>query len=216
MNGDPNNIVHRIRIRFTKKGDLRLLSHRDLVRAFERLFRRVGVELAMSQGFHPRPLMTFPDALPLGVAAIDEVMDLSLKESVVPDEFQALLNSKCPTGLEIKSVESLGDHQRKVKIEKSIYELPLGPNVDTQALQSKIQDFMNQQQLVVQRKDKQVELDLNETLDGLAIDDGKLRMSIRVVQQSQLQPRDILAALELDTIVHEGNPLTRTKIELIP
>ena len=68
MNGDPNNIVHRIRIRFTKKGDLRLLSHRDLVRAFERLFRRVGVELAMSQGFHPRPLMTFPDALALGIA----------------------------------------------------------------------------------------------------------------------------------------------------
>ena len=78
-----------------------------------------------------------------------------------------------------------------------------------------IQEFVATDKLVVERKQKQVELDLNETLDGLWIDDGKLRMSIRVVQQSQLQPRDILAALGLHDVLREGATLTRTKIELI-
>lgn len=206
----------RVRIRFAKTGDLRLLSHRDLVRAFERLFRRAGVELAMSQGFHPRPLMTFPDALALGVEGLDEVMDLSLAEPVEADKFQTLLVSKCPPGLQIKQVELLRENQRKVKIEKSIYELPLPANVDAETLESKIREFMKQKHLMVQRKEKQVEVDLNDSLDQLWVDDGKLRMSIHVVQQSQLQPRDILSALDLDDIVREGSKLTRTKIEIFP
>jgi radical SAM-linked protein len=208
--------TQRVRIRFAKLGDLRLLSHRDLVRAFERLFRRAGIELAMSQGFHPRPRMTFPDALALGIEGRDEVMDLSLAQPVEAGPFQALLESKCPPGLKIKQIELLRENQRKVKIEKSIYELSLPPHIDVQTLELKIQAFVGQQHLIVQRKEKQVELELNESLDGLWVDDGKLRMRIRVVQQSQLQPRDILAALGLDTLVLEGNTLTRTKNELSP
>ena len=195
---------------------MRLLSHRDLVRAFERLFRRAGVELAMSQGFHPRPLMTFPDALALGVEGLDEVMDLSLAEPMEAEAFRMLLQSKAPAGLHIKHVTTLRENQRKVKIDKSVYELALPLDIDAQALEAKIQEFAKQQHLVVQRKDKQVQLDLHESLDGLWVDDGRLCMSIRVVQQSQLQPRDIIAALGLDAVVQEGSTITRTKIEIFP
>ena len=65
----------RLRIRFSKQGDLRFISHRDLVRAFERLFRRTHMPLQMSEGFHPKTKMTFPSALALGVEARDEVME---------------------------------------------------------------------------------------------------------------------------------------------
>lgn len=206
--------AQRVRIRFSKTGDLKLVSHRDLVRAFERLFRRAGVELAMSQGFHPRPLMTFPDALALGVEGLDEVMDLSLIQEVNVSEFQALLAQKCPPGLQIKDVQQLSESQRKVKMAKSVYELALPNEMDIEALELAILEFAKRDKFVVQRKDKQVELDLNESLDGLWVDEGKLRMSIRVVQQSQLQPRDILAALGLRDVLREGATLTRTKIEL--
>ncbi len=204
----------RVRIRFSKTGDLKLISHRDMVRAFERLFRRAGVELAMSQGFHPRPLMTFPDALALGVVGLDEVMDLTLAVQVDPTEFRDLLDQKSPPGLRIKSVELLGDQQRKVKMEKAVYELTLPVDTDIDSLEKAIQEFTARDKLVVERKDKQVELNLTESLDGLWIEDGRLLMSVRVVQQSQLQPRDILAALGLGEVLREGATLTRTKIEL--
>lgn len=204
----------RVRIRFSKTGDLKLISHRDLVRAFERLFRRAGTELAMSQGFHPRPLMTFPDALALGVVGLDEVMDLTLAESVDPEAFRKLLNEKSPPGLQIQDVQLLSDGQRKVKMQSATYELTLPTDTDIDALESAIQAFAARDNLVVQRKEKQVELNLNESLDGLWFDDGKLLMSIRVVQQSQLQPRDILAALGLPDVLRDGATLTRTKIEL--
>ena len=59
-------IRQRVRIRFPKQDDLRLISHRDLMRAWERLFRRAGVALSMSEGFHPKPRMSFPSALAVG------------------------------------------------------------------------------------------------------------------------------------------------------
>lgn len=228
---DPADRV-RVRVRFAKRGDLRLTSHRDLVRAFERLFRRVGVSLAMSQGFHPRPLMTFPDALSLGISAEDEVMDITLAEKVDPDAFRDLLASSCPPGLVMLNVQLLGDQDRKAKIQTVIYEALLPDELlqgSVAELEAAIKDLQNTDSLTVVRKEKEIEIDLRESLEGLWIDDSapstataesrtyvRLMMNIRMVQQSQLQPRDILAALGLRHLLTEGALLTRTKVELYP
>jgi hypothetical protein len=71
----------RVRVRFSKQGDLRLIGHRDLMRCFERLFRRAGLRLRFSEGFHPKPRMTFPLALAVGIEGTDEVMELELAET---------------------------------------------------------------------------------------------------------------------------------------
>ena len=60
----------RVRMRFRKEGDLRLISHRDLLTAIERLFRRIGLKLSMSGGFHPRPRISFPLSLALGIRGL--------------------------------------------------------------------------------------------------------------------------------------------------
>lgn len=206
----------RIRLRFAKQGDLRLVSHRDMVRAFERMFRRVGVSLAMSEGFHPRPKMTFPDALSLGVAASDEVMDITLAERVEPEDFKERLNRTCPEGLVIHTVQILGEGDRKARIDRVVYELDLGADTDQTALQHAIDELASRETLVVDRKGKQIEIDLKQTLDRLWLDDGRLMMSIRVVQQSQLQPRDILSHIGLPDFIRDGGVLTRTRIELTP
>jgi len=224
----------RVRVRFAKRGDLRLISHRDLVRAFERLFRRVGVRLAMSQGFHPRPLMTFPDALSLGIAAEDEVMDITLAEPIDPEAFRDRLSQSCPPGLVMLRVQVLGDQDRKAKIQKVIYEVVLpGAQAKIDELKEAIERLQDTDSLTVTRKEKEITLDLRESLEGLWIDDSanrtssdlaanesqdttRLMMTIRMVQQSQLQPRDILAALGLRHLLTEGALLTRTKVELYP
>ena len=65
-------IRQRARIRFRKEGDLRLIGHRDLVRAVERTLRRAGVQLSMSEGFHPKARLNFPSALSVGITGEDE------------------------------------------------------------------------------------------------------------------------------------------------
>jgi len=75
----------RLRLFFAKTGTLRFLGHRDLLRVLPRMFRRAGIELAFSRGFNPIPRMTFAPALPLGVAADQEVADVDVLLDGVSD-----------------------------------------------------------------------------------------------------------------------------------
>ena len=46
---------HPVRLRFTKQGKVRFISHRDVARAFDRAFRIEQLPLAFTAGFSPRP-----------------------------------------------------------------------------------------------------------------------------------------------------------------
>ena len=65
--------TQRVRLRFAKRGDLRLVSHHDVVRAFERMLRRAELPVAHSQGFNPRPKVVFPLSLALGIEGRREI-----------------------------------------------------------------------------------------------------------------------------------------------
>ena len=71
------------------------------MRCFERLFRRAGLALSMSQGFHPKPQMTFPLALAVGIEGRDEVMEIELTESPPAEELLAQLRPQSPAGAAI-------------------------------------------------------------------------------------------------------------------
>ena len=78
--------VTKVRLRFAKCGDLRLVSHRDIMRCLERMLRRARIPIALTQGFNPRPKMTFALALGLGIEGRSEVVDLELFEPLEPSE----------------------------------------------------------------------------------------------------------------------------------
>ena len=68
----------RIRVRFAKTGKVRWTSHRDLARIWERAIRRVGLPVAYSQGFSPRPKLHFGLALSTGHESLAEYLDIDL------------------------------------------------------------------------------------------------------------------------------------------
>jgi radical SAM family uncharacterized protein/radical SAM-linked protein len=68
----------RYRLRYTKLGRSAFISHLDVSRLLQRLFRRADLEVIYSRGFHPKPLMTFGPALGLGVPSLGELVDVRL------------------------------------------------------------------------------------------------------------------------------------------
>ncbi len=76
----------KFRIRFRKCGDLRFLSHHDLMRAFERMLRRAALPFRSTEGFHPHPRLVFALSLPLGVVGLDEAVELELLQELPPEE----------------------------------------------------------------------------------------------------------------------------------
>jgi radical SAM-linked protein len=94
----------KLRLRATKLGKIRFTSHRDAARIWERALRRVGLPVATSEGFTPRPKISFGLALPTGAESIAEYVDLDLRQPLSDpdlDTLPATLSAVLPTGFDV-------------------------------------------------------------------------------------------------------------------
>lgn len=89
----------KFRFRFAKTGTLRLLSHHDLMRCVERMLRRADLPFKSTAGFHPTPRVVFALSLPLGVAGLDEVVEIEFTRPCDSEEVLAKLREQAPIGL---------------------------------------------------------------------------------------------------------------------
>jgi radical SAM-linked protein len=97
----------RYRVKHKKMAPFHLISQLDLSRLWSRAFRRAGLPVAYSQGFNPRPLLSFGPALPLGVESRAEYWDLSLEQNLFPQELLKVLNREVFPELQIEEVNLL-------------------------------------------------------------------------------------------------------------
>jgi radical SAM-linked protein len=107
-------VAERLRIRFAKLGKVRFTSHRDVARMWERALRRTGVAVALSQGFNPRPLISFGLALPTGAESLAEYLDIALAQPLghTADELGVLcerLTGCLPEGVDALAAARLDD-----------------------------------------------------------------------------------------------------------
>jgi radical SAM family uncharacterized protein/radical SAM-linked protein len=93
------NDARRYRFLYEKLGAAAFLSHLDLIRALPRAFRRLGLPLSYSQGFHPKPSMTFGPALSLGVASLCEIIDVKIAADLEPQDLLEALSAGAHRGL---------------------------------------------------------------------------------------------------------------------
>jgi radical SAM-linked protein len=98
----------RIRFRFTKLGRIRFTSQRDVARMWERALRRAGLPLAYTEGFSPRPQLSFGLALPTGCESLAEYLDVVVDDDrpetagLTVDDLPARLSPLLPAGLEVE------------------------------------------------------------------------------------------------------------------
>jgi radical SAM-linked protein len=100
----------RIRLTFSKAGAMQYVGHLDLHRSWERTFRRSGLPLAYSLGFHPQPRLNLGCALPLGFTSECEILDAWLEQDIPVDQIQEAVTAALPPGLEILKLETVDPH----------------------------------------------------------------------------------------------------------
>jgi radical SAM-linked protein len=114
----------KFRFRFAKTGTLRLLSHHDLMRCLERMLRRADLPFKSTAGFHPSPRVVFALSLPLGVAGLDEVIEIEFTRPCDSQEVLARLRAEAPAGLTFTNV-SIVPMKATAIPRRSIYRLAL-------------------------------------------------------------------------------------------
>ncbi|MHB1444105.1 MAG: TIGR03936 family radical SAM-associated protein [Acidimicrobiales bacterium] len=104
----------KVRFRFTKQGKVRWTSHRDVARMWERALRRAAVPVAYSEGFSPRPKISFGLALPTGAESVAEYLDIDLGDSgdePGPGDLEGLAGAvgpMLPDGIDVSAAAAMG------------------------------------------------------------------------------------------------------------
>ncbi len=121
--GEAGEGVFRYRLVYAKRSKARYLSHIDLIHVLQRAFRRAGVEVRKTQGFHPKMDFSYGPALPLGMEGLREVLEFKSSRLLVGRRLISRLNRSLPAGVHAVRLETAGPGEPSLAnaIERLVY-----------------------------------------------------------------------------------------------
>ena len=180
--------MERILFRFVKGEPVRFVGHLDLMRVIERAIRRSGFPIAYSQGFNPRPRMSFASALTLGATSNWELCQLDLAEDVEEARLEAAaaqLRAQLPPGLQILEIWPIPLEKRNpyIQVKAAAYELTLAG----EDAAGRFEQFLTEGSGIPQALECAVE----ERPDQVV-----LKVTLPVGERTGVRIRDLVAELE--------------------
>lgn len=136
--GVPAGSTVRYRAYYGKTGRARFLSHIDLIHIIQRSFRRAGIEVEKTRGFHPKPRMVYGPALPLGMEADREVLEFRLPRRMTEEDFLFRVNRAVPEGVRFTGLETVEDGAPSLGA--SIRELRYSLDLDTEEILARLRE----------------------------------------------------------------------------
>ena len=203
IGGQP---VQRLRLEYTKGEPLRYASHLDMMRVWERAFRRAGLPIAHTQGFNPRPRIGMVCPLPTGVTSRAELLDVFLTEELDAGEVLRKLNGTLPAGVDVLSVHevSLGLPALMALTAVVEYQSRVRWSGTSESLEAMLQEWMAQQSVLRERtrKDRKDTYDLRPLVESLWLvgrlgEEWVLGMRLRSGPNGTGRPDEMLKALGL-------------------
>ena len=97
-------MVYKVSFSFAKEGQMKYISHLDLMRLFVRAMRRAGLPLKLTEGFSPHPKFSIAQALKLGLESPHEEATIVLNAQVRNEDFRMRLQQALPEGITIIQV----------------------------------------------------------------------------------------------------------------
>lgn len=210
----------KFRYRFSKTGTLRLLSHHDLMRCMERILRRSALPFKSTAGFHPGPRIVFAQALPLGVSALDEVVEIEFLRTLDENETLELLRAQAPLGLSFTSVRAVPMKATGVP-RRIVYRLELPPE-RVEAVAARAAELSARQKVWVDRtKPAPKRLNIRPYLRNLLVEPietggagGRLVLDVWVTQTGTARADELLKLLDVADLVEAGAVVERVTVEL--
>jgi radical SAM-linked protein len=204
----------KVRIRFRKGGDLRFVSHHDLMKCFERILRRARLPVHVSEGFHPMPRMVFAMSLGLGIVGLEEVLELEFNEVIEPDQVRRRLVEQLPPGLEIQNVRRIPT-SCGAQVRRAGYRVAIGPEQKAD-LPRRIEALLSFSECWIDRaRPVPRRIDLRPFISELRLINGYLEMLLWVTPQGAARPGEVLSILELSDLAQSGVPVERHVLELL-
>ncbi|MBM3266590.1 MAG: TIGR03960 family B12-binding radical SAM protein [Candidatus Sericytochromatia bacterium] len=195
-NHPPREKVQRLRARFTKLGDVRWISHLDVMRLFERALRRAALPVTFSRGFNPRPSVEFAAPLALGITSEAELVDVYLGEALDPADYAARLNAALPPEVQLTAAWEVPvkGPSAMALVEAASYRVVLAEPVPAAAWDA----FLARQEIpyVKTAKTGTRTVDLRPLILAVRPEDAvSIRLELKTGSRGNGKPEDVIGAL---------------------
>ena len=186
---------------FEKTGMAAYISHLDLMRLFQRSFKRAGLPLTHTNGFNPRPSVSIALPLSLGVESVCELLDFDLEtEGYSCDDILARLNQCLTDGVKVLKIYDNGSKIKNLAYLSCdlVLEYDAGISVDAVA---KIRELFASPELIVEKKGKNgiTEQNIAPMIRSLSVDaQGAHEICLKATiccQNPSLNPAQLTAAI---------------------
>ena len=178
------------------------MSHLDLMRLFQRAFKRAGLKLKHTQGFNPRPTVSIAMPLSVGVESDCELLDFELDGQEIPADIVDALNRSLVSGIYVRNCYTDGRKLSDLSSLRCAVTLEYDLGISQKA-EDMIRDLLTQESLVVPKRTKNgvQDQDIIPMIRECILNrvDGKtLEMEALVCcQNPALNPMQIAYAIEL-------------------
>ena len=190
------------RILFEKKGNAVWISHLDLMRLFQRAFKRAGLPLTHTQGFNPRPSVSIALPLSVGVESNCELLDFDLDgEKVANRIVRGKLNDYLLPGIRVIKVYDNGQKLKNLALLDSVVTLEYDNGIPKNAVQT-LENFFRQEEIMVEKKTKtngiqdQNIAPMIKSIEVEALDENTIALKARICcQNPTLNPMQLHGAI---------------------
>ncbi len=192
--------VLKLRIKYSKLGNLRFIGHLDVMRYFQKEIRRAGIKVSYSKGYSPHQIISFAAPLAMGVTSDGEYFDGEFDEITTSEDMINALNAVSVDEMRVSEIVLLPDNEGNSMsvVAASDYVISFNEGNDKEdKLLNAVEDFMAQPEIIILKKTKKSEREENikPGIMKLEVRDGKIYMLLSTGSVYNLKPDLVMQAL---------------------
>lgn len=186
--------VMRMRLRFSKKGLVKYVSHLEQIEVFRRAARRSGLPVAYTAGFSPQVKSSYGPPLSVGYESMCEYMELYFVEKVTVETVMTKFSENLPHGFEILNAKRVPIAFPSIDVLTNLAEFSIK---NIKILQEVIDQFLRSDSIIVEKikKGKTIEIDAKLLIKEIRVVENGLIMQLRFGNGKTVKPEMILKKL---------------------
>ena len=209
------------RLLFSRKNDLRFLSHLEQIELIRRCIKRTGLPVSYTSGFHPQMKISFGTAISVGYESDTEYVDLELYKKTGIEQVAKEIIKQLPQNFSLLKVEQIPRFLPSLdsSFSKVTYKIDLSclkEQVDWGNICKTVQNFLSQKEVIITK----IKGDRTESIDVIPLiqklepkDNYRIELSLKFGPKKNVKPEKIIQSLlNLDESSTKLLKITRTTL----
>lgn len=194
-------------VKFARTGSLCYISHLDLMRCVQRTFRRADLPLAYSQGFNPHPILSFAQALSVGMETHGDYLEVGFTEPVEPKHVIEALNTHAPAGFKALAARTMEEGEKSPMARIVAAQYAIRPaEADIQAFAWGIEKMLQQTTYIYEKRTKSgmKQQDMRPLIHSIVIEGAQVHAIVSCGNENLAPQALVQAVCQLGAMESDG------------